>query len=117
MMNFPVFWQKYNTFFGAFFYHNPSVHSFLLCDLDIVFRHKMAIFDHYLFVHSIFLCGLDLVCQHKMANSYHNPFVHSFFLCGLDLVSQHKIAILTITHLCTASFWHQSCLTLFHTFQ
>ena len=43
------------------FYHNPFVHSFFLCGLDIVLRHKMAVFDNNTFVYSFFLCGLDLV--------------------------------------------------------
>ena len=54
------------------------VQSFFLGGLDLVFRHKMAIFYHNPFVHSFFLCGL--VFQHKMAFFDHNLFVNSFFL-------------------------------------
>ena len=60
----------------------------------------MAIFDQNTFLHSFFLCGLDLVFRHKMAIFYRNPFVHSFFLCGLDLVFRPKMAIFEPQPIC-----------------
>ena len=77
----------------AIFYHNPFVHSFVLCCLDLIFQHKLAIFHHNPSVHSFVLCGLDLIFQNKMAFFYHSPYVHSFVLCVLILVFRHKMAI------------------------
>ena len=77
MMNFLVSRQKMAIFFTKTHLCRTSFHV-----VQIVFWRKMPIFDHNPFVHSFFLCGLDLVFQHKMAIFDHNPFVHSFFLAS-----------------------------------
>ena len=55
-------------------------YDFVLCALDLIFQHKMAIFDHDPYVDSFVLCVLDLVFRHKMDIFDNNTFMHSFFL-------------------------------------
>ena len=73
----------------AFFDHNPFVYSFFSCGLELVFQHKMAIFDHYCAPQLLFGIQVYWFSSTKRAIFYNNPFVHRFI-------------------------WPSSCITLFH---